>query len=221
MEDVLSEFVLGYYKRNYNENLKNYLKLKNSAKSNKDLYLKLFSYKEFAEFKEECKIVKNIINVTLGDNWEIIRDQEGVQIQTKKNHDDFYIKVQCKIECEATLLLSICYETDLLVNWVSSLKKATTLEEISMYRKKIYYEYDLPWPLTNRQSHLNVSCIPQPDLNTVLLVVYSPKTINKSTASNELIEMTLPCCGVWIKKNSTSTDFIVTMQANKYIVKSK
>ncbi|OMJ85474.1 hypothetical protein SteCoe_13236 [Stentor coeruleus] len=219
MEDVLSEFLLGYYKKNYNDNLKNYLKLINSAKSNIDFHQKLFSHKEFSEFKEECKIVKKIISAMLGDNWERIREQEGIEIHTMKNNEEFFIKVQCKIECEATLLLSICYETDLLVNWVSSLKKSTTLDEISMYRKKIHYEYNLPWPLTNRQSHLNVSCIPQPELNTVLLVVYSPKTIIKSTNDDSLIEMILPCCGVWIKKNSTSTDLVVTMQANKYIAK--
>lgn len=46
------------------------------------------------------------------------------------------------------------------------------------YRKLLRYRYDLPWPLSNRESILFAKYIPLTDLNSMLAVMNSPNQPN-------------------------------------------
>ena len=220
MEKLLHKFTKAYSTGNYSQIVSSYQKLKKYCKSKPDLKLILKENPECKQFIFECKMIQNLIALMLDSKWSPVRAQESIFIETQKQ-SDFFIKVQFKIDSSAISVFSILFEIDLLQTWVDTLSSSTVLSESSMYRKKIRYRYKLPWPLSNRQSILDLTCIPVPELNAVLLLLNTCQSSERSEEDINYIEMNLPCCGLWISSLEDHCEVTIYLQANQYIVMSQ
>lgn len=216
---LLSKFSKTYTSENNEKIHKQYQKIKKIINSQPSLQFNSILNKEFSQYKEECEVISIQTSYLFKDNWATVINKDDLLIQTNKTINQFLIKLQFSVYSDILRVTSVFYESDLIGDWMKAIKFSRTLEKISMYRKKIQNFYNLPWPLNDRHSILNVRFYPMPNLDSVLITSYTPtEHIENQVVEEGYIEMVLPSASLWIKSNGDSCVVILIFQANKYIV---
>lgn len=216
---LLSKFSKTYASENNEKILKQYLKIKQIINLQPSLQFSSILNKEFCLYEEECQVINTQASYLLKDNWSTVINKDDLLIQTSKTVQQFLIKLQFSVCSDILQVTSVFYESDLIGDWMKAIKSSRTLETISIYRKKIQNFYNLPWPLNDRFSVLNVRFYPMPELNSVLILSYTPsENIENPVNEENYIEMVLPSASLWIKSNGDSCVVVILFQANKYIV---
>lgn len=215
----LDEFTIVYNTENNLEILRLYQRLKSFLVQNPSLSPLCESNKEFQMYEEETKAIENQTRYLFQDNWTSIIDQDDLKVQTYKGCDQFLTRLKFNIKADPLKVFSVFYETDFMEDWMKTVKKSKILEEISSYRKKIQNIYNLPWPLNNRHSILNVRYLPIYEMKTILIISYTPKEhFDEPVNTDNLIEMVLPSASTWIECLGDECKICIIFQANKYIV---
>lgn len=216
---TLKIFSSTYASEDNEEIHKEYLSIKKALNSNPSLHLYSVLNKEFSLYEEECKVIEIQTRFLFKPDWNTINKKGDLLIQTNKTPQQFLIKVQFSVTFDPLKIFSVLYESDFIGDWMKTIKSSRTLETTSIYRKKVQNFYNLPWPLNNRHSILNVRYYPMPLLNTILITSYTPEE-NFENPVNEgtYIEMVLPSASSWIKFNDNNCTVVIMLQANKYIV---
>jgi len=216
---TLKIFSSTYISEDNEEIHRQYISIKKTLNSNPSFQLQSVLNKEFCLYEEECKVIETQTSFLFKDDWNTVSNKDDILIQTNKTPQQFLIKVQFSVIFDPLKIFSVLYESDFIEDWMKTIESSRTLETTSIYRKKVQNFYNLPWPLNNRHSILNVRYYPISLLNTILITSYTPKeNFENPVNKGKYIEMVLPSASSWIKFNENNCTVVIILQANKYIV---
>jgi hypothetical protein len=219
-DSMLQDFTRAFYDNNYKETVLLFSKLKKKRKEGLKFKETIDGITEYKHFRDECKVIEKVVMLLLEDLWVLLKAQDDTYIETKKIANDMVMKVGYIVECDPIHLISILFEVDLYSSWVHTVKTSETINQVSDYRRRMLMRYNLPWPLNNRQSIVEIACVPMPELSAVLLLLYTPEDVKDQPTDGRYIQMVVPFCGAWIKKKGDSSEVTIAAQANKYIVRA-
>jgi hypothetical protein len=217
--ESLNLFSNSYRSEDNQELFQHFQRLKNYSKQNPILEDLCLTNKEFQLFEEECEAIEAQTRYLFYDNWVTVMKNDELFVQTFKGPDQFLARLKFNIKADPMQVFSVFYETDFMGDWIKTIKTSATIEETSIFRKKIQNIYNLPWPLVNRHSILNVRYFPLHEMKTILIISYTPKENFKNPNSNDkLIEMVLPSASTWIECLGNECNICIIFQANQFIV---
>lgn len=84
--------------------------------------------------------------------WELRKEENGVAVYTKPQEGSDYdlIRATAHFPVDRVSLLKLIMDPRKVPQWNSICKKAMWLEQESATSGQVYYQYDMPWPLKDR-----------------------------------------------------------------------
>ncbi|MDF2431128.1 MAG: hypothetical protein JWP44_759 [Mucilaginibacter sp.] len=105
------------------------------------------------------------------NNWKLTTEKEGIKIYTSTVTDSKIkaIKVECDLNATPSQLVAIVMDINTAPEWVSHVKSAKLVKQVSPAELYYYSEINLPWPAANRDfvAHLTVSQDPDTKVVTI------------------------------------------------------
>jgi len=234
---LMNEFVKAFYEEDFEKELDLYYQIDSQLRTNLDLKQLLSNNNEYQHFSQEMDDVSLLLGYLIDEeDWETIAEKNEISVSTKRKGEDFFIKCQAAIHCPAINLFAILREVDLLPSWIHTVKNSEVLFDPRENRRLLRYQYDLPWPLVNRESILAAKYIPMEELKSILIVMGSPRYSDylgfTLPSPEKKTRMTIPLGGTLLKatenneceimffsKTNTAVKFIPKAILN-YITKS-
>ncbi len=106
-------------------------------------------------------ITSNCYANTSKDDWEIISNDEGMQLFEKQNNKGSLVPLKAEMLLPFPIEEVACVlaDTSRKKQWAPSLVKNRILKELSIYERIEYLLVDFPWPLLDREFlfHVGVS----------------------------------------------------------------
>jgi len=90
--------------------------------------------------------------IVVAQEWELIRDEDGVEVYYKAPNSKGIIEVKAieTLETNLSTLVAVLIDFENYVNWKESCKYAKVISTISSSDIVYYYQTDLPWPISDR-----------------------------------------------------------------------
>lgn len=108
------------------------------------------------------------------NNWKLSTEKNGIKVYTSMVPDSKVkaIKVECDLNATPSQLVALVMDVTTAPDWVSHVKSAKLIKQVSPEELYYYTEVSLPWPAQNRDfvAHLIVS----QDQNTKVLTIDGP-----------------------------------------------
>jgi START domain-containing protein len=105
------------------------------------------------------------------NEWELKADKDGIKVYTGNIADSKIkaIKVECNYNATPAQLVAIVMDVNTATDWVSHVKSAVLLKQVSASELYYYSEIAMPWPVANRDyvAHLIVSQDPNSKIVTI------------------------------------------------------
>jgi ribosome-associated toxin RatA of RatAB toxin-antitoxin module len=105
------------------------------------------------------------------NTWKLSTEKEGIKIYTSMVTDSKIkaIKVECDVNATPSQLVALVMDVNAAPDWVSHVKSAKLVKQISPTELYYYSEVNLPWPAANRDfvAHLTVSQNPDTKVVTI------------------------------------------------------
>ena len=88
------------------------------------------------------------------NEWNLAIDKNGIKVyeRYKEGFDVKEVKSISTIQAPFQLVIDLYEDSDLYEDWCHKCAKLQLIEKINPYEKIIYYETNLPWPFSNRDS---------------------------------------------------------------------
>eukprot|EP00361_Fabrea_salina_P007136 CAMPEP_0202440484 /NCGR_PEP_ID=MMETSP1345-20130828/36722_1 /ASSEMBLY_ACC=CAM_ASM_000843 /TAXON_ID=342563 /ORGANISM="Fabrea Fabrea salina" /LENGTH=232 /DNA_ID=CAMNT_0049055085 /DNA_START=764 /DNA_END=1460 /DNA_ORIENTATION=+ len=109
------------------------------------------------------------------DKFQVVTEAEDIKIESTGSGNDFYTRSTVIIPSGVFETLAVLYETDLLGNWVSSIRGSEVLLQPSRFRKLLRYHFSFPWPVSDRECILEFCGIPIHDEAAVIILMKNAK----------------------------------------------
>lgn len=102
--------------------------------------------------------------------WELQRNQNGIEVYTRKAATGNLkeLRVLCELDATKAQLISTLQDIADYNAWVFSNKKSVVLKTIDPQRVIYYTQSHLPWPIKDRDLIVELSITPNPDGLNVL-----------------------------------------------------
>ena len=115
--------------------------------------------------------------------WELKKDQDGIQIFTRKaaKGNIKELRVLCELDATKAQLINTLQNINDYNSWVYSNKKSTILKTISPQNIIYYTQSHLPWPIRDRDLIVELNITPTPEVLNVQaksIPDYMPKDVN-------------------------------------------
>jgi ribosome-associated toxin RatA of RatAB toxin-antitoxin module len=108
------------------------------------------------------------------NNWNLSTEKDGIKVYTGMVPDSKVkaIKVECDLDATPAQLVALVMDVTTAPDWVSHVKSAKLIKQVSPEELYYYTEVSLPWPVQNRDfvAHLIVS----QDKNTKVVTIDGP-----------------------------------------------
>jgi hypothetical protein len=122
-------------------------------------------------------------NVFGQGKWELKKDEDGIQVFTRKaaKGNIKELRVLCELDATKAQLISTLENISDYNSWVYSNKKSTVLKMITQQNIIYYTQSHLPWPIRDRDLVVELNITPTPDVLNVQaksLPDYMPKDSN-------------------------------------------
>lgn len=85
--------------------------------------------------------------------WECFKDKPDKQIYTKSEEGLNLISILYRFKIDTNLFdpFSLLVETDMLKEWVPTMKKSDPIKEFSPFRKALHMHKEMPFPISDRE----------------------------------------------------------------------
>ena len=122
-------------------------------------------------------------NVFGQGNWELKKDEDGIQVFTRKaaKGNIKELRVLCELDATKAQLINTLENIQDYNSWVYSNKKSTILKMITPQNIIYYTQSHLPWPIRDRDLVVELNITPTPEVLNVKaksLPDYLPKNVN-------------------------------------------
>jgi len=108
------------------------------------------------------------------NNWKLSTEKDGIKIYTSIVPDSKVkaIRVECDVNATPSQLVALVMDVTTAPDWVSHVKSAKLIKQVSPEELYYYTEVSLPWPAANRDfvAHLIVS----QDQDTKIVTIDGP-----------------------------------------------
>jgi ribosome-associated toxin RatA of RatAB toxin-antitoxin module len=108
------------------------------------------------------------------NSWKLSTEKDGIKVYTSMVPDSKVkaIKVECDLNATPSQLVALVMDVTTAPDWVSHVKSAKLIKQVSPEELYYYTEVSLPWPAQNRDfvAHLIVS----QDQNTKVVTIDGP-----------------------------------------------
>src|ERR1700760_4400958 len=86
------------------------------------------------------------------NEWELKTEKDGIKVYTGNIADSKInaIKVECTYNAPPAQLVAIVMDVNTATDWVSHVKSAVLLKQVSASELYYYSEIAMPWPVANR-----------------------------------------------------------------------
>ena len=119
-------------------------------------------------------LVLGINSASAQSNWKLSTEKDGIKVYTSMVPDSKVkaIKVECDLNATPSQLVALVMDVTTAPDWVSHVKSAKLIKQVSPEELYYYTEVSLPWPAQNRDfvAHLIVS----QDQNTKVVTIDGP-----------------------------------------------
>jgi len=112
---------------------------------------------------QRCCILLGLMILTLAvqanEDWELIKQEEGVKVYSKLNGSSQYIEIKAVSSTKSSLASFVALMNDVgnFQNWMHATKEAKLIERTGPYGFIYYLHSDLPWPAQDRDVVLKLS----------------------------------------------------------------
>jgi hypothetical protein len=123
------------------------------------------------------------ISVTAQGRWELKKDENGIEVYTRKaaTGNVKELRVTCELDATKAQLINTLLDIPDYNDWVYSNKKSVILKTVSPQRIIYYTQSHLPWPIKDRDLVVELDINPTPEVLNVQaksLPAYLPKNNN-------------------------------------------
>jgi hypothetical protein len=110
---------------------------------------------QLKQIENEVKEVTNLIDeLNNNEGWTLVKEVDD--IKTFYRHEPstpvHSIKMQGIIDCPALNIMAVMNEHSLYHKWIPLINEVCLIKQLSNYRKVIYLNANLPWPLAPRDA---------------------------------------------------------------------
>lgn len=127
----------------------------------------------------------------LADDWELIRDKDGIQVSTRSVEGYSYKAVRSTVVLENTRISSVVAlirNSSECAEWSDSCKSATIIEWVNDQENYVHTVTDLPWPVKDRDVVSHVVWSQNPDTLTVSMS--GDATVGRLATSDNIVRVT-------------------------------
>lgn len=156
--------------------------------------------------------------------WDIVREEDDIAVFTRSGGQHFYVRCEMIMHQPIFPLLAVFSEIDLLPTWIKVIKHATAVAHPSTFRWVNWYQMNLPWPVSNRDTLLACVGIPMPQNNSVLIIMhdlggqkqYMGVELPEPVSGDVRMKMEFCCVNV-MRKDEAETQISVILRADPKI----
>jgi hypothetical protein len=106
-------------------------------------------------------LVLGLSSASAQNDWKLSTEKDGIKVYTSMVPDSKVkaIKVECDLNATPSQLVALVMDVTTAPDWVSHVKSAKLIKQVSPDELYYYTEVSLPWPAQNRDfvAHLIVS----------------------------------------------------------------
>ena len=112
-------------------------------------------------------------------DWELRKDENGIAVYTRKLDNEKYkeIRVLCEFDASADKLIEILQDVNHHKNWVYKTTKSYLISRKNKDTLFYYSEISLPWPASNRDAVVQLSCANDTANKKLIIAVQSMPNI--------------------------------------------
>ncbi len=99
-----------------------------------------------------------LIKIDAKDNWELIKDESGIEIYSKSGNNVEYIEIKGVSEVKSNLeaLVALMQDVTGFKHWMHAAKETSLISKKNDYHFSYYMHSDIPWPAKDRDVVLNL-----------------------------------------------------------------
>jgi hypothetical protein len=116
-------------------------------------------------------VVLGLGSASAQNDWKLSTEKDGIKVYTSMMPDSKVkaIKVECDLDATPSQLVALVMDVNTAPDWVSHVKSAKLIKQVSAEELYYYTEVSLPWPAANRDfvAHLIVSQNPDTKVVTI------------------------------------------------------
>ena len=116
-------------------------------------------------------LVLGMNSASAQNDWKLSIEKDGIKVYTSMVPDSKVkaIKVECDLNAAPSQLVALVMDVTTAPDWVSHVKSAKLIKQVSPEELYYYTEVSLPWPAANRDfvAHLIVSQNPDTKVVTI------------------------------------------------------
>ncbi|HWZ16727.1 MAG TPA: START domain-containing protein [Mucilaginibacter sp.] len=125
----------------------------------------------------------SVISATAQGRWELKKDENGIEVYTRKaaTGNVKELRVTCELDATRAQLINTLLDIPDYNDWVYSNKKSVILKTLGPQRVIYYTQSHLPWPIKDRDLVVELDINPTPEILNVQaksLPAYLPKNNN-------------------------------------------
>lgn len=123
------------------------------------------------------------ISATAQGRWELKKDENGIEVYTRKaaTGNVKELRVTCELDATKAQLINTLLDIPDYNDWVYSNKKSVILKTLGPQRIIYYTQSHLPWPIKDRDLVIELDINPTPEVLNIQaksLPAYLPKNNN-------------------------------------------
>jgi hypothetical protein len=101
--------------------------------------------------------------------WTLVKEQNGIQVQTRKIADSPIAESLATVTVESKLspLVALILDADNQHNWIDSVDQSETLQQISPTKSRNYTLSHAPWPVADRDAVVLTEAVQDPETHVV------------------------------------------------------
>lgn len=148
------------------------------------------------------------LSLSAQDNWVLKKDKDGIKISSRTSAYSKFNDIKVEMDLTGTVgqLAAILLDVEKYPEWAYATKSCTVIKKISNSEVIYYSEFDVPWPVSNRDLYadfkitidsvsksLKVSSVSvkdyEPEKRNLVRIPMSKGIWNVTTVSDKLIHL--------------------------------
>ena len=103
------------------------------------------------------------------DNWELIRNDDGIKVFSKKNDHSGYIEIKgiSSVYTNLKACVALMNDVDNFKQWMHATEEASLIKRSGEYQFSYYLHSDIPWPAKDRDVVINLRILRNPKTRTI------------------------------------------------------